>query len=67
MLVHKLGRYLLVLPLLLLGSACNNTGGEVSELPEGQVPGDGSHAALVDFFSEWREFENPDFDGQVPD
>jgi len=67
MLAFELRRHLSLPLLFVLVSACSNIGSEVPELPVAQVPGDGSHAALVDFFSEWREFEAPEFDGQVPD
>ena len=67
MLAFELRRHLSLPLLFVLVSACSNIGSEAHELPVAQVPGDGSHAALVDFFSEWREFEAPDFDGQVPD
>jgi len=47
-------------------ASCGVSGGPEA-VPIAEVPGDGSHAALVDFFLEWREFERPGFDGEVPD
>ncbi|MGB1840070.1 MAG: DUF885 family protein [Longimicrobiales bacterium] len=55
-----------LIPLLATLASCGDSDASDAR-PVAEVPGDGSHAALVDFFLEWREFERPGFDGEVPD
>ena len=65
MAVRDLRRHLILLPLLAVASCAESESSDA--LPRVEVPGDGSHAALVEFFLEWREFERPSFEGEVPD
>ena len=57
---HGLARGLLGAATLLAGSACS-PGDPVAD------PSAGSYADLETLFADWREFEAPDYAGQVPD
>lgn len=64
------GRSLLSLPVLFLLTAFQLTGcGPASEAPgAGEVgEGDATHTALVAFYQDWREFQEPAFVDGVPD
>ena len=59
-------RNLILVFLALVVGACAEADPDTTSVGAA-APGDGSHAALVDFFGEWRSFERPAFDGEVPD
>lgn len=63
----RAARRVLTLLVLVAGTMSCGDGAPGPTRSPAEVPGDGSHAALVDFFAEWRAFERPDFDGEVPD
>ena len=63
---RDLRRNLILVSLVLAVGACGEAGPNTTSVGAA-APGDGSHAALVDFFAEWRGFERPAFDGEVPD
>ena len=65
MAVCDLRRHLILLPFLAVASCAEPESSDA--LPMIEVPGDGTHAALVEFFEDWREFERPNFEGEVPD